>query len=93
MSTLVIAEHDNKVLKGATLNAVAAAQKIGAPVTVLVAGNDCKDATAAAAQVAGVSKVLVADAVQYRGRPWRCRPPCWPCALRKRPSTCWSARP
>ncbi len=66
MSTLVIAEHDNKVLKGATLNTVAAAQKIGAPVTVLVAGNDCKDAAAAAAHVAGVSKVLVADAVQYR---------------------------
>ncbi|MFN0303915.1 MAG: electron transfer flavoprotein subunit alpha/FixB family protein [Burkholderiales bacterium] len=66
MSTLVIAEHDNKVLKGATLNAVAAAQKIGAPVTVLIAGNDCKDAAAAAAQVAGVSTVLVADAAQYR---------------------------
>ncbi|MFM9887898.1 MAG: electron transfer flavoprotein subunit alpha/FixB family protein [Burkholderiales bacterium] len=65
MSTLVIAEHDNKALKGATLNAIAAAQKIGAPVTVLVAGCDCKGAAAAAAQVAGVATVLVADAAQY----------------------------
>ncbi len=66
MSTLVIAEHDNKVLKGATLNAIAAAQKIGAPVTVLVAGSDCKGAAAMAAQVVGVATVLVADAAQYR---------------------------
>jgi electron transfer flavoprotein alpha subunit len=66
MSTLVIAEHDNKVLKGATLNAIAAAQKIGAPVTVLVAGSDCKGAAAAAGEVAGVATVLVADAPQYR---------------------------
>jgi electron transfer flavoprotein alpha subunit len=66
MSTLVIAEHDNKSIKGATLNAVAAAQKLGAPITVLVAGHDCKDAAAAAAKVAGVAKVLVADGAQYR---------------------------
>ncbi len=66
MSTLVIAEHDNKVLKGATLNAIAAAQKIGAPVTVLVAGSDCKGAAAAAGEVDGVATVLVADAPQYR---------------------------
>ena len=65
MSTLVIAEHDNRSIKGATLNAVAAAQKIGAPITVLVAGTGCKDAAAAAAQIAGVSKVLVTDGAQY----------------------------
>jgi electron transfer flavoprotein alpha subunit len=66
MSTLVIAEHDNKTIKGATLNTVAAAQKIGAPITVLVAGSDCKDAAAAAAKIAGVSNVLIADSTQYR---------------------------
>ena len=66
MSTLVIAEHDNKTIKGATLNTAAAAQKIGAPITVLVAGNDCKDAAAAAAKIAGVAKVLIAEGAQYR---------------------------
>ncbi len=66
MSTLVIAEHDNKLIKGATLNTVAAAQRIAAPITVLVAGNDCKDAAAAAARIAGVTTVLVADSTQYR---------------------------
>ncbi len=66
MSTLVIAEHDNKTIKGATLNTVAAAQKIGASITVLVAGNDCKDAASAASKIAGVAKVLVAEGAQYR---------------------------
>ncbi len=66
MSTLVIAEHDNKSIKGATLNTVAAAQRIAAPITVLVAGNDCKDAAAAAARITGVTTVLVADSTQYR---------------------------
>jgi electron transfer flavoprotein alpha subunit len=62
MSVLVIAEHDNKSLKPATLNTVAAAAKCGGDVHVLVAGLDASGAAAAAAQVAGVSKVLHADA-------------------------------
>jgi electron transfer flavoprotein alpha subunit len=62
MAALVIAEHDNHVIKGGTLNAVAAAAKCGGEVTVLVAGSGCGDAAKAAAAIAGVSKVLVADA-------------------------------
>jgi len=62
MASLVIAEHDNGALKAATRNAVAAAQKIGGDVHVLVAGSKAEPAAKAAAQVAGVSKVLLADA-------------------------------
>ena len=62
MAVLVIAEHDNATLKGATLNAVAAALKCGGDVHVLVAGSNCGPAAQAAAQAAGVAKVLVADA-------------------------------
>ncbi len=65
MSVLVLAEHDNASLKAATLNAVAAAAKIGAPVSVLVAGQNCSAAAEAASKVAGVAKVLVADAPEY----------------------------
>ncbi len=65
MSTLVIAEHDNSSVKAATLNAVAAAQALGADVDVLVAGADCAAAGEAAAKIAGVSKVLVADNAAY----------------------------
>ena len=65
MSVLVIAEHDNAALKGATLNTVAAAGKLGGPVHVLVAGADCRAAADAAAKVAGVEKVLVADDARY----------------------------
>lgn len=61
MTTLVIAEHDNASLKGATLNAVAAAAAIGGDVHVLVAGNNAGAAAQAAAAVAGVAKVLHAD--------------------------------
>ena len=64
MSILVIAEHDNKALNGATLNVVAAAQKIGGDITVLVAGSGAQ-AVADAAKVAGVSKVLLADNAVY----------------------------
>jgi electron transfer flavoprotein alpha subunit len=64
MTILVIAEHDNAHLKGATLNTVAAAAKIGGDVHVLVAGHNAKAVADAAAQVAGVSKVLLADAPQ-----------------------------
>jgi len=62
MAALVIAEHDNASLKGSTLNTVTAAAKAGGEVTVLVAGHNCAGAAQAAAAVAGVSKVLVADA-------------------------------
>jgi electron transfer flavoprotein alpha subunit len=65
MSTLVIAEHDNSSLKPATLNAVTAAQALGADIDVLVAGADCSGAAQQAAAVAGVGKVLVADNAAY----------------------------
>jgi electron transfer flavoprotein alpha subunit len=61
MKTLVIAEHDNASLKGATHHAVTAATAIGGEVHVLVAGHNAGAAAAAAAQIAGVSKVLHAD--------------------------------
>ena len=62
MTSLVIAEHDNTSIKGATLNTVTAALKCGGDVHVLVAGANAGAAAAAAAQIAGVSKVLHADA-------------------------------
>ena len=65
MSILVIAEHDNAELKGATLNTVAAAKAIGGDIDVLVAGSGCAAAAEAAAKVEGVSKVLVADNAAY----------------------------
>ncbi|WP_213308899.1 electron transfer flavoprotein subunit alpha/FixB family protein [Paraburkholderia sacchari] len=64
MANLVIAEHDNATIKAATLNTVAAAQKIGGDVHVLVAGHNAQAAADAAAKIAGVSKVLLADAPQ-----------------------------
>ena len=65
MAILVIAEHDNASLKSATLNAVTAAAKIGGEIHVLVAGAGCGAAADAAAKVAGVAKVKVADAAHY----------------------------
>ncbi|CAB3644183.1 electron transfer flavoprotein subunit alpha/FixB family protein [Paraburkholderia rhynchosiae] len=64
MTNLVIAEHDNASIKAATLNTIAAAQKIGGDVHVLVAGHNAHAAADAAAKIAGVSKVLLADAPQ-----------------------------
>jgi len=61
MAVLVLAEHDNKTVKKATLNAVAAAAKLG-EVHILVAGQQAADVAKAASQVAGVKKVLHADA-------------------------------
>ena len=61
MTTLVIAEHDNASLKGATLNTITAAVQVGGDVHVLVAGANAGAVAAAAAAVAGVSKVLHAD--------------------------------
>lgn len=65
MSVLVYAEHDNASLKAATLNVVAAAQKIGGDITILVAGSGCGAVAQQAAKVAGVAKVLVADNAAY----------------------------
>ena len=65
MSILVIAEHDNQTLNGATLNVVAAAQKIGGDITILVAGSGAQAVADAAAKVEGVSKVLLADNAAY----------------------------
>ncbi|HAJ13761.1 MAG: FAD-binding protein [Hydrogenophaga sp.] len=62
MTVLVIAEHDNQTIKGATLNTVTAAAQLGAEVHVLVAGHNAGAAAQAAAQIAGVAKVLHADA-------------------------------
>ena len=61
MTALVIAEHDNASIKGATLNTVTAAAACGGDVHVLVAGHNAGAAAAAAAQIAGVSKVIHAD--------------------------------
>ena len=61
MTALVIAEHDNAWIKGATLNTVTAAAALGGEVHVLVAGHNAGAAAAAAAQIAGVAKVLHAD--------------------------------
>ena len=65
MGTLVIAEHDNAELKPATLSVVTAAKQLGSDVDILVAGSGCGTVGEAAAQVAGVTKVLVADASEY----------------------------
>ncbi len=65
MSVLVLAEHDNASLNPATLNAVAAAAQLSDQVDILIAGAGCTAAAEAAARVAGVGKVLVADAAHY----------------------------
>ena len=61
MTALVIAEHDNASLKASTLNTITAASQCAADIHVLIAGHNCDAAAAAAAQIAGVSKVIVAD--------------------------------
>jgi electron transfer flavoprotein alpha subunit len=65
MTALVIAEHDNASVRGATLNTVTAAGQCGGEVHVLIAGHDAKGAAQAAAQIAGVAKVLHAEAPGY----------------------------
>lgn len=65
MTILVIAEHDNNELKPVTLNTLAAANEIGGDVHMLVAGANCQAVADAAAQVSGVSKVLLADDAAY----------------------------
>lgn len=65
MTALVIAEHDNASLKSSTAHTVTAAAQCGGDVHVLVAGHNCAGAAAAAAQLAGIAKVLVADAAYF----------------------------
>ncbi|HEU0199541.1 MAG TPA: electron transfer flavoprotein subunit alpha/FixB family protein, partial [Burkholderiaceae bacterium] len=65
MPALVIAEHDHQSIKGATLNAVTAAAAAGGDVHVLVAGFNAAAAAEAARQIAGVTKVLHADAQAF----------------------------
>ena len=65
MPALVLAEHDNAALKAPTLNAVTAAARAAGDVHVLVVGSGCAAVAAAAARVAGVSKVLLADAPHF----------------------------
>ena len=65
MPILLVAEHDNKSLKDATAKALSAAKAIGPEVHVLVAGKDCRPAAEAAAKLAGVAKVLVAEGAPY----------------------------
>jgi len=65
MSTLVLAEHDGTHLKDATLSAVTAAVQLGGEVHVLVAGENARAVAESAAHIAGVDKVLLADAPAY----------------------------
>ena len=65
MTTLLIAEHDNKALKDATNKALTAAMALAAPVHVLVAGAGCRGIAEAAAKLDGVEKVLLADAPAF----------------------------
>ncbi|MBT5939372.1 MAG: electron transfer flavoprotein subunit alpha/FixB family protein, partial [Rhodospirillaceae bacterium] len=64
MTVLVIADHDNAALKGATFNTVTAAAELG-EVTILVAGSGCGAVAEEAAKLTGINKVLVADDEQY----------------------------
>jgi len=66
MSVLVLAEHDQRSLKAATLHTITAAQRLGGDVDVLVAGSDARAAAEAAAAVPGVTKVLLADAPAFQ---------------------------
>jgi electron transfer flavoprotein alpha subunit len=65
MTTLLIAEHDNKTLKDTTNKALTAAKALGGDVHVLLAGKDCKAVADAAAKLDGVKKVLLVDAAPY----------------------------
>ena len=65
MVALVIAEHDNASLKGSTHHTVTAATQCGGEVHILIAGSNCGAAAAEAAQIAGVTKVIVADAAHH----------------------------
>jgi electron transfer flavoprotein alpha subunit len=66
MTILVIAEHDNNSLKSGTGSTVSAAQAIGGDIDILIAGSGCEAVAAAAAQIAGVNKVILADNTVYQ---------------------------
>ncbi len=68
MTTLLFAKHDNKTLNEATRKALTAAKALGAPVHVLVAGQDCRSVAEAAAKLDGIEKVLLAEASAYEHR-------------------------
>jgi electron transfer flavoprotein alpha subunit len=68
MATLLVAEHDDKTLNGATAKALTAAKGLGGEIHVLVAGSGCKPAAEAAAKLDGVIKVLLADVPLYANR-------------------------
>ena len=65
MTALVISEHDNSELKGATLNTITAAQKLDDEIHLLVAGANCNSVAESAAKIEGVSKVLYVDSPEY----------------------------
>ena len=65
MTALVISEHDNSELKGATLNTISAAQKLDDEIHLLVAGANCNSVAESAAKIEGVSKVLYVDSPEY----------------------------
>ncbi|WP_415900762.1 electron transfer flavoprotein subunit alpha/FixB family protein [Neptuniibacter sp. QD48_11] len=65
MTILVIAEHDNRTLKPVTLNTITAATQISGDIHLLVAGSNCKAVAVSASEIAGVSKVLLADELAY----------------------------
>ena len=66
MSILVVVEHDNEELKGATLNTVTAAKEIGSEIDLLVAGFSCDSVADQACSIPGIGKVLVANSESYK---------------------------
>ena len=68
MSILIIVEHDNANLVGATFHTVTAAQQIGGDIDLLIAGHGCGAAAQAAAQIAGINRVLHADDASLEGQ-------------------------
>ena len=66
MSILVVAEHDNEELKGATLNTISAAKEIGSEIDLLVAGFSCDSVADQACSIPGIAKVLVANSESYK---------------------------
>ncbi len=68
MATLLVAEHDDKTLNGATAKALTAVKGLGGEIHVLVAGSGCKSVAVQAAKLDGVAKVLLADASLYANR-------------------------
>lgn len=67
-STLVLVEHDGTSVNPATLHTITAASKLGGPIHALVAGDSCQQVAAAAAQIAGVEKVLVSESAALKGQ-------------------------